>query len=579
MTLKKSWRLLAASLVGVSLLTVASLSFAGAQQNTAGNRASSPTKAYAPSGQLKLVKQGVVDLRKAPTVKAGTQAPGQTKPKRDLRTPAQRAAYEAAVRSGSIKVSSATQSLSAVSAAQAPNFVGGGTNPLLVKNVDGLNSAQSSCGCYPPDQAIATDLSYVMEGVNTAVGIYNANTGALQFGPYSADSFFAPVKIAGDFFSDPQMNYDVMRDRWVVVMIEYPPSAATSYIDIAVSTSTSPTQPVPGGQYNIYQFAADFQGGGGHQSFCDYPTLGIDYYGLYVTCVMFRDDNVFLGNTTLVVDKTEVYAGTTPANGWFYNNTVTIADGATPAFRLAPATTEGVQDAEFVVATDAGYGSSSNITLCAFTNTSNLSSGPPTFTCGQNNSGVTYADSIGARQPGTATTIDPGDGVKQVYYKAGHLYLAQTSAIGGPADGIFYAEIQPRLTTKAAHTPQWVNGLTVVQDGSLSYTGLDSYMPTLMGDDENDVLLVNTVSNGSIYPSIIYSGRKATDANNTFGQGSGVTVVSGTHTNLSGRWGDYSACAVPLNSVTRGGIWCAGEYAGSQTGNCWNTRMYRVRLE
>ena len=49
MDLKKSWRTMAASLVGVSLLTVASLSFAGAQQNTAGNRASSPTRAFAPA--------------------------------------------------------------------------------------------------------------------------------------------------------------------------------------------------------------------------------------------------------------------------------------------------------------------------------------------------------------------------------------------------------------------------------------------------------------------------------------------------------------------------------------------------
>jgi hypothetical protein len=73
----------------------------------------------------------------------------------------------------------------------------------LVKTFDGLNSTQSACGgngACPPDQAIATDLSYVIEGVNTSIGIFNANTGALQYGPYSADSFFAPVKKQGDIF-------------------------------------------------------------------------------------------------------------------------------------------------------------------------------------------------------------------------------------------------------------------------------------------------------------------------------------------------------------------------------------------
>jgi hypothetical protein len=584
MHLKKSWGTIAASLVGVSLLTVASLSFAGAQENTTGNRASSPTKVIAPSGQVTSRAHGVVDMSKLPKVTSSSQTKGPARPKLDRRTPQQRAAYEAGVRNGSIKVPSATQIAGApTNAAQSPSFVGGGVQPLLVKNVDGLNDSQGACGnCYPPDQAIATDLSYVMEGVNTSIGIFNANTGALQFGPYSADSFFAPVKIGGDFFSDPQMNYDVMRDRWVVVFIEYPPDASTSYIDIAVSTSTSPTQPAPGAQYNIYQFAGDTQGGGGHTSFCDYPTLGIDYYGLYVTCVMFRDDGAFLGNTTWAFDKTEIYAGSGTANGTFYNNAVTIADGVSPAFRLSPVITEGVQDAEFIVATDSTYGTSSNVTLCAFTNTLNLPSGSPTLSCGQNNVGLAYSDPITARQPGGPNNIDPGDGVKQIYYKAGHLYLSRTTAVAGPSDGIWWAEIQPRLSTKAAHNPQQVNGLTVIQDGILSYSGADVYMPTMMGTDEDDVLLVYNYSSGTVYPSILFNGRKATDANGQFGQvsnGGGVTVVSGTHTNASTRWGDYSACAVPLNSVTRGGIWCAGEYTGSRADPGWNTRLYRVRLE
>jgi hypothetical protein len=175
MHFKKSWRTIAASLVGVSLLTVASLSFAGAQEITSGNRASSPSKVYPANGQVTSRAHGTVDVSKLPTNSSRTGR--ETHKKLDRRTPQQRAAYEAGVRNGSIKVPSATQNVSAtISAALGPKFVG---------------------GCYPPDQAIATDLSYVMEVVNTSVGIFNANTGALQFGPYSADSFLAPVKIGG----------------------------------------------------------------------------------------------------------------------------------------------------------------------------------------------------------------------------------------------------------------------------------------------------------------------------------------------------------------------------------------------
>ena len=133
-------------------------------------------------------------------------------------TPEQRAAYQASLKATAHQGSRATADGDAPTArAQGPKFVGGGTSPAGCQERGWLEQLPGRCsGCYPPDQAIATDLSYVMEGDNTSVAIFIANTGALQFGPYSADSFFSPVNQAGDLFSDPQMNYDVMRDRWIV---------------------------------------------------------------------------------------------------------------------------------------------------------------------------------------------------------------------------------------------------------------------------------------------------------------------------------------------------------------------------
>jgi hypothetical protein len=55
-------------------------------------------------------------------------------------------------------------------------------------------------------------------------------------------------------------------------------------------------------------------------------------------------------------------------------------------------------------------------------------------------------------------------------------------------------------------------------------------------------------------------------------------VVTGTHT-TSGQWGRNIGCALPLNSVTRGIIWCAGQYNGSQASPGWNTRIYALRTE
>ena len=153
---------------------------------------------------------------------------------------------------------------------------------MVIKNVDGLTSAQAGGFVYP-DPAIATDLSYVMEGVNNAVAIYRASTGALAYGPYAASSFFAPVYSSGDIFFNPQMYYDVMRDRWVVSWLQ----------------KHAARRDLPGHRHQRQQLAdpahpwrAVLHLSARHQlraerlqsSDCQRMTMGADYWGLYFTC-------------------------------------------------------------------------------------------------------------------------------------------------------------------------------------------------------------------------------------------------------------------------------------------------------
>jgi hypothetical protein len=108
----------------------------------------------------------------------------------------------------------------------------------------------------------------------------------------------------------------------------------------------------------------------------------------------------------------------------------------------------------------------------------------------------------------------------------------------------------------------------------------DVYDPILMGTDEGDITLVYTVSSPTLNPRLEIVGRKATDATGTLAQGIGtfILVATGAHTAIQW-WGRYSACAIPLNSVTRGTIWCGGEYAGSVAAPGWNTRLFSFRTE
>jgi len=583
-------RRLAASLVALALsavLTVSLAGAAGAKQRASAALTSQP-KVDAASGHGTALAHGVVDMAKLPILQphAVTTARTPLLPSPDALTPAQRQVYNAKARQAAAAVPSAqpTKALTspASPASASPSFVGGGLNPLLVKQFDGLNSTQAGGGTGAA--AIATDLSYVMEGVDTALAIYRTATGALAYGPYAPASFFAPVYHAGDSFADPQLYYDTMRDRWIVLYLEVVPSGTVTYLDLAVSQSNSPTQPTPGGQYNVYQFGTDFEGTAKISAYCINETLGVDYWGLYISCIEYRN-TVFVGNTIFAIDKAPLLRGAASPQTWIYNDAVKITGDVGPALEISPAIEEGVQDFEYIVATDAGYGSvSTNLTVCALSSQSNIATTQPTLRCLHNDQGtVSYSDPTPARQPG-GSNIPVDFGTKQVYYKAGHLFLAWTSASGGH-DGIVWEEVQPQMDLLTI--PPRLYSVSVIQSATFSFFdgSQDVYTPSIVGTDEDDIVLVfnGSASSGSSpgYPGVYYTGRKATDPDQLMGQvqsGSPAQAISGTHTTTA-PWGKYSACATSLNSVTRGGVWCVVEYAGATADPGWNTRLFNLRAE
>jgi hypothetical protein len=171
-------------------------------------------------------------------------------------------------------------------------------------------------------------------------------------------------------------------------------------------------------------------------------------------------------------------------------------------------------------------------------------------------------------------------------YHNGRIYFAMAIEIncsGNLHDGILWGDVQPQLTTAAAHNPQFINGFANNAEAAYQcYFSADAYMPTLAASTENDVALVYNYSSSSVFPSIVYSGRMAADAPGTMGQGNSFFVLGGTKSNDSTRWGDYSACALFTNLVSRGIIYCGGEYGGPHAGlgsKGWDTYLYALRME
>ena len=537
------------------------------------------------------VAKGVVNLATLPkAANAGTQAqPALSLPQRGM-SPQQQAEYDKNAIHLPGMPSAVAHPAPSGAAQTSPSFVGGGVLPPVYKSFEGLNSTQGS-GNNTGGNTMATDLSYVMQASANAIGIFSSASGALLYGPYTSSSFFAPVKGNGDFLLEPQTFYDVMRDRWIVVYDELSiPSSYPDhgYIDIAVSQTNSPTQPTPGGQYWLYHLEAT-QFGTQYGEHCESPQIGADYWGLYIVCQAYPNGpGSLVGNYILALDKTRLYSGAS-ASGWVYLNVFTDSNtcgsGGTspcPARILNPAVEDGVPDAEFFTAINDYIPVSSNLTLCAMTNTNALTgnSTAPTLTCGNNTLPTAYAFPVSAQLPGGATW-NVGNGPSRIEYKAGMLHLSWTTAAtvsGSMVDGIYWLDIQPLLTTVAAHSPQQVNGM-VIQNQGIWALSSQTYLfsPVLWTTDEqDDVLIYQVVSDThNIYPSIGYSGRKATDTANTLGQDTSAFVITGVRVSANG----YPMCALPLNSVTRGIVWCTMGYGASQPNPGWDTRIFALRAE
>jgi hypothetical protein len=96
-------------------------------------------------------------------------------------------------------------------------------------------------------------------------------------------------------------------------------------------------------------------------------------------------------------------------------------------------------------------------------------------------------------------------------------------------------------------------------------------------DANGNIALGYSVSSGSVYPSIRYTGRLASDPPGTMALGEGSVIAgTGRQTSMTGRWGDYAMLAVdPVDDCT---FWFTSEYYATSGDRPWRTRIASFRM-
>lgn len=391
----------------------------------------------------------------------------------------------------------------------------------------------------PPDPSGAAGPAHYVQAVNLRYIVYN-KTGTVMGGPYNLNSLWAGSTNDGD----PIVLYDKYADRWFIQQFN-----GNDKILIAISTSSNPL-----GSYYTYTFVPD------PGNFPDYPKFSIWSDGYYCTA------NLNAPQTISVFDRTKMLAGnpsagmialtppTIPNNG-FYSALPADADGTLPPF--------GTPCPLFIYEDDTWSGGTDQIHIFKFTadwatplnSTLILDQSLPTtpFNVTFN---VNWDD---VSQPGTSQKLDA---IADVF-----MYRAQYRRWTGYNSVVLNHAVIVNTTTKQVGI-RWYelrqnttsNVWSIYQEGTYAPDLHSRWMGSMAMDDNGSIGMAFAVSSPTVYPSLRYTGRLASDPLGLMTFTETVAVAGTSSQSFFNRFGDYSHTSLDPDGIT---FWHTGEYMSS----------------
>jgi hypothetical protein len=439
--------------------------------------------------------------------------------------------------------------------------------PDPINSFDGVGNLD---GVLPPDTNGDVGPNHYVQWVNLHFQIFDKN-GTSLYGPAAGNTLWqnAVGQDACKNFNDgdPIVLYDQQADRWVMTQFALPNYPdAPFYECIAVSATGDPT-----GSYYLYQFQFDVMN--------DYPKLGIWPDGYYMTVNQFASGSgIWAGAGVVAFERDKMLAGD-PSAQMVYFDLKTVNsnfggllpadwDGILPPPVGSPNYVVEVDDSSYLPPSDA-------LRLWKFhvdwTTPANSTLG----LSGQPNSVLPVADFTPIcpstrnciSQPNTVQKLDAiGDRLmyRLQYRNFGDheaLVTNHTVDAGSGKAGIRWYEIRDPGGTPVIH-----------QQGTYAPDAENRWMGSIAMDGNGNMALGYSVSSSTIYPSIRYTGRLATDPAGEMSRGEGEMVTGGgSQTSSHARWGDYSMMSVdPSDDCT---FWYTQEYVQTTGAASWKTRI------
>jgi hypothetical protein len=451
-----------------------------------------------------------------------------------------------------------------------------------------------TCGCQPSDSEGDVGPNHYVEAINSSIRIFDKNGNTLA-GPIDYNSFFADLQgtpCNGFNDGDPYVIYDQAADRWLIsdfAFLSFPGSSFWQCIGISQTSD-----PVSGGWF-LYALQVDpanptFLG--------DYPKFALWNSGgspaqnaYFLTMNLFSSPTTFTGVRAYALDRASMLAGTQPIHAIGFTLSATDV-GASYSFVAATARPFGdpapAGRNEMVLAIDSPATGGVTLTQvhARFFHVDFVTPANSVFGVGsthQPNAEITVNGFVDAftdttsdlvPQQGTSVKLDTlGDKIMTpvVYQNRSgteSLWADQTVIENYPNGPTAVRWYQFDVTggnfpATAAQQQSWDN----------TTDGLWRWMPSIAVDQSGNTVVGYSTSNTTIFPSIRYAGRLASDPPSNLAQGEAI-MFAGVSAFGGNRWGDYTRTEVdPSDGMS---FWHINQYAQSSD---WHTRIGKFNFQ
>lgn len=434
----------------------------------------------------------------------------------------------------------------------------GSGRAALVLNI-GQNFTASTLGvnsdAIPADANGAVGPSHFVEFINGRFSVYDKATGRrvktmtdTAFWKASGVPLSTNIEV-----SDPRTIFDAASRRWFASQIDFDFSNQVSNrFLLAVSTSADPTESWTG-----FGIPADPVEG----NFADFPTLGLDADGVYLSGDLFDASNTSIGPLLIAIPKRDLLAPVPSIAGLKSFGPLDyekFGDILQPAVTSGAATTG--EDVLAVADVAIDFKLHSTLVKSSLTN---VSAPNGAALAGEQMLAIpSYTTPLNPPQPGNVKSLENGD--------------ARFNATVYRVGDIIYAVHGTQVGRRAAL--QWFKldavNHAVLQTGRVTDVNLDLYFGSIAAN-ENGIVVI--ACNGSSKTQFISSYAALGETiDGALGFGALVLLKAGTASfqdpdpsAATSRWGDYSATSVDPVDPNR--FWTIQMIASGR--NTWSTQI------